>query len=186
MKTAVLLQDGGLQLLDHSRQSVRHVGNSPAGLNMAVVQTQGEQFLETGVDLLVHGGILRGNVAKLLQQTRAALEEVLLGILEALSKASGSLGGLNGAGLGVDGASALHGGSWSGTGDSSLAASGFLLLDLTSAGRGLGRAVAFGSGIVMHATHVVVKVPSPWESISWNCAFAALPQAEVGVISMAV
>jgi hypothetical protein len=38
----------------------------------------------------------------------------------------------------------------------------------------------------MHATHVVVKVPSPWETISWNGAFTALPQAEVRVISMAM
>jgi hypothetical protein len=38
----------------------------------------------------------------------------------------------------VDGASALHSRSGSGTSDSPLTASGFLLLDLTSAGRGLG------------------------------------------------
>lgn len=176
----------GLQLLNPSRQSIGHVGNSLAGLNLAVVQAQSEQFLETGIDLLVHNGILRGNGTQLLEQTRAALEEVLLGVLEVLAEASGSLAGLDGASLGVDGPSALHGGRRGGTGDSSLAASGFLLLDLTSTGRGLGRAVALGSGIVVHATHVVVKVPSPWESISWNGAFTALPQAEVGVISMAM
>lgn len=185
-KTAVLLQEGGLQLLNPSRQSIGHVRNSLAGLNLAVVQTQGEQLLETGVDLVVHGSIPRRDVTQLLQQTRAALDEVLLGILEALSKAGGSLGGLDGASLGVDGAGALHGGSRGGTGDSSLAASGLLLLDLTSARRGLRRAVALGGGIVVHTTHVVVKVPSPWESISWNGPFAALPQAEVGVISMAM
>lgn len=134
----------------------------------------------------MHGSIPRGNVTQLLEQTRAALDEVLLGVLEALSKASRSLGGLDGASLGVDRAGALHGGSRGGTGDSPLAASGFLLFDLASAGRGLGRAVALRSGIVMHATHVVVKVPSPWESIPGNGTFTALPQAEMGVISMAM
>ena len=175
----------GLQLLNPSRQSIGHVGNSLAGLNLAVIQTQGVQFLETGIDLLVHDGILGGDGTQLLEHTRAALEEVLLGVLEVLAKTSGSLASF-GAGLGVDGTSTLHGGRRGGTGDSSLAASGLLLLDLTSTGRGLGRAVALGGSIIVHATHVVVQVPSPWESISWNGAFTALPQAEVGIISMAM
>jgi hypothetical protein len=35
-------------------------------------------------------------------------------------------------------------------------------------------------------THVVVQVPSPWESISWDGAVATFPQAEVGVISVSM
>lgn len=38
----------------------------------------------------------------------------------------------------------------------------------------------------MHTAHVVEEVPSTWESISRNGAFTSFPQAEVGVISVAV
>jgi hypothetical protein len=46
--------------------------------------------------------------------------------------------------------------------------------------------VTLGGGIVVDTAHVVVEVPSPGESIAWNGTFAALPQAEVGVISVAM
>lgn len=66
----------------HSRgQSVRDLGNGLAGLNVAVVQTQREQFLKAGIDLLVHRGILWCDLAEILQQTRAALVVVALGVL---------------------------------------------------------------------------------------------------------
>jgi hypothetical protein len=156
-----------------------------AGLDVAVVQTQGEELLEAGIDRLMHGSILRGDVTELLKQTRAAPVVVLLGVLETLFKASGgSHIGLDGACLGLDGAGTLHGGGRGDTGDSPLAGSGFLLLNLTGTGRGLRRAVALGGGIVVHAAHVVVEVPSPWESIAWDGTFTALPQAEMRVISM--
>lgn len=162
------------------------MGNSLAGFNVAVVQAQSEQFLETGIHLLMHGDILRGDITQFLKQTRTTLVVVVLCILKTLPKGSGSLGSLDRTSLGVNGAGTLHSRGRSGTGDSPLATGGFLLLDLASTGRGLRGAVALGSGVVVDTTHVVVEVPSPWESISWYCALTAFPQAEVGVISVAM
>lgn len=156
-------------------QSTRHLGNSLASLDVAVVQAQSKQFLETGVDSLVHGGILGSDVGQLFQQADTALVVVPLGSLETLTEVRRGLGGLDRTSLGVDGASALHSRGRSGTSDSPLTASGFLLLDLASAGRSLGRAVALGGGIVVDTAHVVVEVPSPGESIAWHGTFAALP-----------
>jgi hypothetical protein len=35
-----------------------------AGLEVAVLQAEGIQFLQAGVDLLMHGGILGGNLGE--------------------------------------------------------------------------------------------------------------------------
>lgn len=76
---------------------------------MAVVQSQGNKFLKAGIHLLMHSGILRHDLANLLEQPRAAVVIVALRVLQALSMVRGGLvGSLNRAGLrGRPGA--LHG-----------------------------------------------------------------------------
>jgi hypothetical protein len=82
---------------------------SLAGFNVTVVQSQSDQFLKAGIDLVVHGRILRGDVAEFLEQARAAVEVVSLGILEPLAVvACGLLESLQGAGLRVRGSRPLH------------------------------------------------------------------------------
>jgi hypothetical protein len=46
--------------------------------------------------------------------------------------------------------------------------------------------VTLRGGIVVDTTHVIVEVPSPGESIAWHGTFTALPQTEVGVISVSM
>ena len=46
-----------------SGHSVGHLGDHLAGLDLAVVQAQSEEFLEAGVDLLVQGGVLGADLA---------------------------------------------------------------------------------------------------------------------------
>lgn len=174
-----------------SGHSIWHVGVDLAGLDLTEVQAEGEQLLEAGVDLLMHGDILGVDLGKFLDQTGAAGVVVVLGCAQALSMLGGSLGSLDGTGVGVDGAGALHGWGRGRTCDaSSLAAGsrgrGILLLGWNGNWRSLGRAVALGGDVIVDTTHVVVQVPSTWESISRNGAFATLPQAEVGVVSMAM
>lgn len=38
----------------------------------------------------------------------------------------------------------------------------------------------------MHTPHVVVQVPSTWETVSGDGALASFPQAEMGVVAVAV
>lgn len=120
-------------------KSVGEVGDL-AGLNVAVAQAEGVQFLKAGIDLLVHRGILGGDVLQLSEETSTALVVVVLGSAQTLSMLGGVVGGLGGTVLGVDGAGALHSRSRSGTSDSSLAdGRGVLLLGGGNTdGRGLG------------------------------------------------
>ena len=101
------------------------------------------------------------------------------------------LGCLGGSILGVDGAGALHGWGWAGSSDaSSLAACGggeILLLGRGGrGGGGLGGAVALRGDVVVDSAHVVVQVPSTRESISRDGSLTTFPEAQVGVISMAM
>lgn len=111
-----------------------------AGLNVAVAQAKGVQFLKAGIDLLVHRSILGGNVLQLSEKTSTALVVVVLGSTQALSMLGGVVGSLGRTVLGVDGAGTLHGRSRGGTSDSSLAdGRGVLLLGGGNTdGRGLG------------------------------------------------
>lgn len=99
-------------------------------------------------------------------------------------------GGLDGAGLGMDGTSALHGRCGSRIRDTSspLAAGSLLLLGLwgKAGRRGLGGAVALRGCVVVHSSHVVEQVPSTRESKSGHGSVASFPEAEVGVVSVAV
>lgn len=176
--------------------SVGHLGNGIAGLKVAVLQTQGVQFLKTGVDLLMHGGILGGNLGEFVDQTGAALVVVALGVLETLAVLGNSLVSLVGTGLGVNRAGTLH--SWGRGGarnpSSLTVGSRRILLLGWSTGRGLGRAglgSRLGSGtvagnVVVDALHVVVQVPSTGESKSGYGSLASLKQAQVGAFSVAV
>lgn len=116
--------------------SIGQLGNSLAGLDVTVVQAQGEKLLQARIDLLVHGSVLWGDLAQVLQQTLTTLVVVALCVLQALAMLRGRLGSLAGSSLGMDRAGALHGRCWGDTWDPPLAAGGFLLL-----GRG-----RFGSG----------------------------------------
>lgn len=60
------------------RHSIRHLGNSLAGLEVAVVQAQGKEFLEAGIDLVMHGSILRRDSGQILEKTLTALVVVAL------------------------------------------------------------------------------------------------------------
>lgn len=173
---------------DSRGHSIGHLGNGLAGLDMTVVQAEGEEFLKAGIDLLVHRGVLRGNLAELLEQPRATLVVVPLGVLQALAMLRAGLGGLDGTGLGMDRAGALHGRGRGGARDSSLlAVDRLLLLGRGGAGwRRLGRAVALRGRVVVHPPHVVEQVPSTRESISGHGSLASFPQAEVRVVSVAM
>lgn len=173
----------------HSRgQSIRDLGNGLAGIDVAVVQTKGEQLLKAGIDLLVHRGVLGCDLAEILQQTRATLVVVALGVLQTLAMLCS--GGFEGTGLGMNGASALHGRGRSGIRDasSSLAAGSVLLLGWWSdAGRrSLGGAVALRGSVVVDSPHVVVQVPSTRESKSNDGSITSFKEAQMGVISVAV
>lgn len=156
------------------------MGVDLAGLDLTEIQAESEQLLEAGVDLLVHGNILGVDLGEFIDQTRAASVVVVLGCAQALSMLGGILGSLNRTGVGVDGAGALHGWGRGGTRDTSPLAAGsrgrgILLLGWNGDRGSLGRAVALGGDVVVDTTHVVVQVPSTWESISGNRAFATLP-----------
>lgn len=171
-----------------------------AGLEVAVLQAEGVQFLQTGIDLLMHGSILGSDIGEFIDQTSAHLVVVTLGVLETLAVLGRGLGSLGGASLGVDRASALHSRGRGGARDpSSLAVrrgrgGGRLLLLGWSARRGLrrtGLGAGLGSGtfagdVVVDTLHVVVQVPSTGESKSRNRSFTSLEQAQVGAFSVTV
>jgi hypothetical protein len=100
-------------------ESIWHTSYSMAGLEVAVLQAKGVQFLQAGVDLLMHGGILGGNLGEFIDQTSANLVVVTLGVLETLAILGRGLGSLGGTSLGVDRASALHSRGRGGTRDPS-------------------------------------------------------------------
>lgn len=73
---------------NHSRGSTPTFGKlrgSTAGFQLPVVQTQGDQFLKAGIDLLMHGRVLRGDIAQFFQQTGPAVIVVPLRILQPLA-----------------------------------------------------------------------------------------------------
>lgn len=107
--------------------SIRQLGNSLAGLNVAVVQAQGEKLLKASIDLLMHGSVLWGDFAQFLKQTLTALVVVAFCVLQALAMLRGCLGCLDGSSLGMDRAGALHRRRWGDAWNSPLAGGGFLL-----------------------------------------------------------
>lgn len=95
-----------------------------AGLEVAVLQTEGVQLLKAGIDPLMHGGILGGDLGQFINQTGTALVVVALRILETLAVLSRGLGSLGGTSLGMNRAGALHGRGRGGTRDPSSLAVG--------------------------------------------------------------
>lgn len=154
---------------------------------MAVLQTQSVQFLQTGVDLLMHGGVLGGNLGEFINQTGAALVVVPLGVLETLAILGSSLGSLVGTGLRVNRAGTLHSrGRGGARNPSSLAArgGGILLLGRSArgglGGAGLGSGLRSGTlagNVVVDTLHMVVQVPSTRESKSGYGSLTSLEQA---------
>lgn len=69
-----------------SRRSTRVTSNvgessgSRAGLELAVVQAESDEFLETGIGLFMHDRVLGFDVGKFLQQSCAAVVVVLFRI----------------------------------------------------------------------------------------------------------
>lgn len=147
-----------------------------AGLEVAVLQTEGVQLLKAGIDLLMHRGILGGDLGQFINQTGTALVVVALRVLETLAVLGRGLGSLGGTSVGVNRAGALHVRGRGGTRDpSSLAVGrgGILLLgrDARRSLRGAGLRARLGSGplarnVVVNTFHVVMQVPSTGESKS--------------------
>lgn len=113
------------------------MGNSLAGFDVAVIQAQGEQLLKAGIDLLVHGGVLRRDIAELIDESLTALVVVALCVLQPLIMLCAALKSFGRTGLGVHGAGALHSWRWCGASNLPLAA-GLLLLGWGCDGGGLG------------------------------------------------
>lgn len=106
---------------------MRHLRNL-ASVELAVGESKGEELVESGIDLVVGGHVLRSHFSDMLKETCVALVEVPFGILQTLSVLGSGLVGL-GRSVRVDRAGALHGGCRGWAGDStSLAAGSFLLL----------------------------------------------------------
>lgn len=157
---------------------------------MAVVQSQGNKLLKASIHLLMHSGILRHDLANLLEQPRTAVVVVALRILQALSVVRGGLvGSLDGTGLrGRPGA--LHGCCARGAEHALLTAQVLLPLGCVARGRGgrggLGRAGVLGGSVVVDSAHVVVEVPAAGEAVAWDGTVASFEEAEVGVVAVAV
>lgn len=145
-------------------------------VDIPIIQSQGDELLKTGINLVMHGSVPGRDVGKLLEQPRAAVEVVPFGILESLAMVRSSLlGSLQGVGLGLSGSSPLHCLSPGGTEDSLLATDGGILFlgGLVGAGggsdgRGLWGAGTLRGGVVVDSPHVVVEVPPTGESVSRN------------------
>jgi len=174
----------------HLSKTTSQLRRSLTGLNMPVVQSQGNKLLKAGINLLMHSGILRHDLANLLEQPRAAVVIVALCVLQALSVVRGGLvGSLNGAGLrGRPGT--LHGGCSRGTEHALLAAQVLLFLGCMAGGggcgRGLGGAGVLGGSVVVDSAHVVIEVPAAGEAVAWDRTVASFEEAEVGVVAVAV
>ena len=54
-------------LLDLSWESVGDLSNSLAGLSLTEGDSESDELLKAGIDLVMHGRVLRGNVAELLK-----------------------------------------------------------------------------------------------------------------------
>lgn len=65
----------------HLSKTTSQLCRSLASFNMPVVQSQGNKFLKAGIHLLMHSGILRHDLANLLEQPRAAIVVVALCVL---------------------------------------------------------------------------------------------------------
>lgn len=101
---------GKVILKPRSRGSTPVLGKlcgGTAGFQLPVVQAQCDEFLKAGIDLLMHGRILRGDIAQLLQQAGSAVVVVPLRILQPLAVMSSM--GLWGTPLTRSGPTPLHG-----------------------------------------------------------------------------
>ena len=58
---------------------------------MSIAKSQGDQLLQTSVDLVVHRRVLRGDLIQLLEQPRAAVVVASLSVLEPLAVVRGRL-----------------------------------------------------------------------------------------------
>lgn len=163
-----------------------HVAGSLAGFDVTVVQSQGDQLLKAGIDLVVHGGVLWDDAAELLQQAAAAVIVVAFRVLQSLSVVGrGLLDRLQRVGLGLSGAGALHGlRARRNPGNPALASVVLLLLGLATGGGSIRGAQSVRRGVVVNPSHVVKKIPPTRESKSGNGAVASLEEAQVGVVTV--
>lgn len=163
------------------------MGNGLAGLSLTVGDPEGNELLEAGVNLVVHGRILGTDVAKLLKEATVAVIVVPFSGLDVLAVVgSGLLEGLQWVCLGLGGASSLHGLSSADTSDSALASSGFLLFGLIGGGRSIRGAGALRGSVVVDSPHVVKEIPTAGETVSWDGTVTSFKEAKVGVISVSV
>lgn len=162
---------------------------SRTGFELTVADSQGDELLKAGIDLLVHGRVLGSDVSQLLKQARAAVVVVALRILEPLPML-GSVG-LNAGSLGRSGLGALHSrGTAYGLGDPPLAHAGTVLF-LACGDRATGSCGFRGAGlirgsVVVDTLHVVKKVPATGESKSRDGSVASFKEAEMRVVSVTV
>jgi hypothetical protein len=121
---------------DSSGNSIADLSNGLAGLGLAVCNSKGNEFLETCVDLVMHGGVLGCDVVELLKETPVAIIVVPFSGLDVLAVVDGCLldSSLQWVCLGLCGAGALHGLSAANARNSAFASSGFLLLGLVGGG----------------------------------------------------
>lgn len=99
----------------------------------------------------------------------------------------GLLGRFERVGLGLGGASALHGLRSRNTSHPTLASNGFLLLSSLAGSWGsIWGAGSVRRSIIVDAPHVVKEVPPTGKSISGNRTVASFKKAKVRVVSMAM
>lgn len=174
-------------MLDSCRDSVGNLGNGLAGLSLTVGDPEGNELLEAGINLVVHGRILGADVAELLKETSVAVIVVPFSGLDVLTVVgSGLLEGLQWVCLGLGGAGSLHGLSTADTSDSALASSGFLFFGLVGGGGSIRGAGALRGSVVVDSPHVVKEIPAAGEAVSWDGTVTSFKEAKVGVISVSV
>lgn len=59
--------------------------SSLTSINMSITQPQGDQLLQTSINLLMHRRVMRRDLRQLLQQPRATIIVITLRVLESLA-----------------------------------------------------------------------------------------------------
>lgn len=146
--------------------------SSLASIDMPIVQPQGDQLLQAGVDLLMHRRVLRRDLGQLLKQPRPAVKVVALCVLQTLAVVCRCLlCRLERVALRLCRPCALHRLVTRGAQHSLLAGCSCVLLLRCRRCRGiyggrLWRARSLRGCIVVNSTHVVEEIPATWESVS--------------------
>jgi hypothetical protein len=175
-------------LMDRSRRQSGHLGCRRAGFKLAIIQSQSNELLKAGIDLLMHRGILRSNRADRLEKSRTAVVVIPFRSLESLSVVCRSVRRLRRIPLRGGGTASLNRLTTdsSSPGNFSLA-HGILLLGALAASGGCLRGTGlFRRSEVVNPLHMIEKVPSAGKSISWDRPVTSFKNAEMGIVSVTV